>query len=655
MQIKDPGLRRTFEGMMNDGVIDRNEAIRMLQSVSDYNVVTETEKSDLLRILDEYGDSMTTSAKQTLEQYLGVAPSTPSADAPPPQAGTSALNVTLNALQGKDLNSLSLTESRSIFRAAEKGGISKLEARKLSEVYNRYSTQWSSSVREFWRNGIANARRPDNGVIRQPSGAAEPEDLSSDLKTFWMQGYDDEVQRSLVEDMVLIAAEKGMKVTLHLDSHIGIDELASDLSSRTGFSLSKLNDVLDVVGSDGSPTVWGEDNRIMTDGNDITQPVKVLVPPQIRGSSLTKAMLFSAGEGYHPSQPGSFQGAVADRDEGYYAAEMATNLGRDYEVTNTYIEGGNMVPGTTADGKPYAIVGRDSLLISTFELDDNRSFSTSEVRSKVADMESKGVFQPAEVEAMARKLVATELAFEHDWIDPYLENPDYLPSRVPIRSSDLQNAKSFLAKMELTKEIMAGDVGIDPERLVFVDQPEFHIDMSMRPLGPGEVMVHHPQASLDLINEALSDPQLRSWERQELLEMRSYAQYELQQLGPMYDDLIDQLEDQGLLVEEAPGHFQSNSRQANFMNAIPGKTADGTNNYIVIGSSIKPLERAFTKFIKEYGVDDVTYVGGNYSEDGLTAGEISLELAGGIDCRESSHAGQDDEAYDLLNAYLNNL
>jgi hypothetical protein len=59
MNIKDPGLRRTFEGMLNDGVIDKNEAIRMLQSVSDYGVVTQTEQADLLRILNELGDTMT--------------------------------------------------------------------------------------------------------------------------------------------------------------------------------------------------------------------------------------------------------------------------------------------------------------------------------------------------------------------------------------------------------------------------------------------------------------------------------------------------------------------------------------------------------------------------------------------------------------------
>ncbi|TNE43556.1 MAG: hypothetical protein EP343_32590 [Deltaproteobacteria bacterium] len=655
MNIKDPGLRRTFEGMLNDGVIDKNEALRMLQSVSDYGVVTETEQADLLRILNELGDSMTSDAKQTLEQYLGVAPSTPPADAPPPQGGTSALNVTLQALQGKDLSSLNLTESRSIFRAAEKGGISKLEARKLSEVYNKYSSQWSTSVREFWRNGIASARRPAGGIVRPPTGAAEPEDLSSDLKTLWMQGYDDEVQRAFVEDMVLVAAEKGMKVTLLLDSHIDIEELAWDLTDRTGLSLTELDSVLDVIGSDGYPSVWGEDNRILTDGNDITEPVKVLVPPQIYGSSLTKAMLFSADEGYHPTQPGSFQGAVAERGEGYYSSEMASSLGRDAVTTSTYIEGGNMVPGTTADGKPYALVGRDSLLISTFDLDDKGTFSSSKVRAKVRDMEAAGEFSSSKVESIARKLVATELAYDHNWIDPYLNSPDLLPSRVPIDASDLQNAKNFLAKMELTKELMADDVGIDVERLIYVDQPEFHIDMSMRPLGPGEVMVHHPQASIDLINEALQDPQLRSWERKELLEMRSFAQYELQEHGDIYDKIIDQLEDAGLLVEEAPGNFRSNSRQANFMNAVPGRTPDGKNNYIVIGSSIKPLERAFSRFIKDYGVDDVTYVGGNYTEDGLTAGEISLELAGGIDCRESSHGGTDNEAADLLRAYINNL
>lgn len=655
MYIKDPGLRRRFEGMLNDNKIDVNEIRQLKEAAQDYNVVTETEKQDLHRILSQLSDRLTPAARRELGAFLGVDTNPSPANPADTGRGASALNVMMQALSGKPLDEMNLDRSEKVFKSAEKGGVSVLEERKLQEVYTKYSSNWSSNVRRFWQSGIASLRRPEGAVTRRPGRAAEPEDLSSDLRTFWMQGYDDDVQRAFVEDMVLFGFENGVKVTLHLDSHIPISEVADELTYNTGLSLNQLDDVLDIVRADGMPRVWGEDNRVLTDGNDVSEPVRVLIPPRVSDNTMSLAMLYTADEGYHPTAPGEFQGAVSDENEGAVSRDIAEDLGRPWELTDTYIEGGNLVPGTTSDGEAYALVGRDSLVISAFHLDGKGEFSRSEVRSMVRKMEADGAFDPSEVDKIARKLSAMDYALDNGWFESFLNYPDYLPQYFNVNSASRNNAKEFLAKLELTKEKIGDDMGIDTERLVFVEQPEFHIDMAMRPLGPGEVMVHHPRKSIEIIDKALQDRFIEPWERQELLEMRQFAQHELSERGDVYDKIAQQLEDAGLLVTSAPGIFQSSYRKANFMNAVPGKTPDGSSNYIVIGSSIKPLERAFESFVKDLGVDYVHYVGNQEIEDGLTAGEISLDLAGGIDCRESSHAGFDDINKDLLHRYINNL
>lgn len=654
MNIKDPGLRTTFEGMLNDGRIDTSEVNRLITSAKDYNTITTTETKDLENILLSLRDQLTPEARQTLETFLGINP-TPTPSFPAPAQGMSALNLTLQAMSGRPLEEMDLNRSQDIFAASAKGGVTSLEENKLQEVYNTYASRWSSQVREFWRVGISNLRRPEGGILRGATGAAEPEDLSSRLKTLWIQGYSDNVQRAFVEDLVLLAHDKGLKVTLHLDQNLSVGSVARDLTARTGLSLQELDKVLDIVRSDTIPSVWGEDNKILTDGDDVRVAPKVLVPPDIGSNSFSRAMLYTANEGYHPSQPGSFQGAVDERGEAYISYQLAKELGRDSKITECYIEGGNMVPGTTTDGKPYALVGRDSLILSAYHLDDSRKFSRSAVDAQVRKMETTGAFKTSEVDETARRLKAMDVALQNGWFDAYLDQPTTLPNQIRPTQADITKAKEFLAKLELTKDLMAKDVGIPKERLVFIDQPEFHIDMAVRPLGPGEVMVNHPRRSIQLLDEALRDPQLRSSERRELQEMRTHAQRELTELGPVYDRIIQQLESSGLLVAQAPGVFESNSRKANFMNAVPGHTPDGTATYITIGSSIKPLERAFETFVKSLGVEDVHFVGGKMVEYGMTAGEVSLEMMGGIDCREVGHAGTDDSSKDLLKRYIENL
>jgi hypothetical protein len=79
------------------------------------------------------------------------------------------------------------------------------------------------------------------------------------------------------------------------------------------------------------------------------------------------------------------------------------------------------------------------------------------------------------------------------------------------------------------------------------------------------------------------------------------------------------------------------TRHVNFMNAIPG-TTDGTNEqfYMTNSTSIGPLKNAYEKYLKDKGIESVHWVGDDGGGEGnRSRSEQSLQLMGGLDCREN--------------------
>lgn len=542
----------------------------------------------------------------------------------------------LRALGSLDLSNPSTHEVRQVFEAAAQGGITPAERRVLGGVVDTYGAGWSNAARSAWTSRLDGAATGSIGSTPSSDGPA-PEDLSARMKTVWMPGYGDEIQDVYVADMARLAPTLGFHIVLEVPAWASIAGVAAGLVNSTGIPVQELDQVVDVVKTSEYASAWGEDNKILTNGNDPEKPVKVLVPPDVSSLDLSKAEAFTAEEGYHLHREG-FQGAVTDRDEDDAAIAVAKSLGHVHKRTKTYIEGGNLLPGTTSDGEAYAMVGRDSLVISAFHLDSEGEFSSSEVAAKVAELQAEGRMPSALVEATAKKLLRVKQWTS--WSAPS-----------SVTAALRAEARAFLAKLELTHAILAKDLELAPERVLVVTQPEFHIDMHMRPLAPGEVLVQHPARCIELLDEALLDPAAKAWERSELQAMRANAVSELQELGAVYDQIVAELQEAGLIPILAPGVFANHHRQANFLNAVPGTTKDGETYFLTNASSIKPLERAFERFMKDLGVDRVEFLGGAWGgRYSLSASEHSLELSGGLDCREVNHAGKHTPKMDLTAA-----
>ncbi len=543
-----------------------------------------------------------------------------------------AIHPLVRALRETDLRRLDRSGVARIFEPAEQAGLTPAERSLLVSTWQNHASGWSAETRSAFARRFQSAPAGPRPHLIETRGPW-PEDLSARMKTVWMSNLSDPLQLSYAADMARLGAELGFQLQVSIPAGASVAGLARGLLNRTGLPLETLDRVVDVVPVRAFESVWGEDNKILAQGSDPSRPVKVLVPPTISRRSLQRAEAFTADEGYHPFRPG-FQGAVAQRGEVDAAIEKAGRLGREVKRTATYLEGGNVLNGTTSEGKAYALVGRDSIVISAFHLRDRGAFSAAEIRGATDELRRLGKLEGGQVDATARRLLRAE-GGPGDRIDNRWR----------------RRAEEFLGILELTRRQAARDLDVEPDRLVVLTQPDFHIDMHLRPMAPGEVLVHHPLAAMRALEAAAQDPALAPWQLEELRAMYQNAQLEHRELGGVTDQIFAELSAAGLIAVPTPGVFEGRERLANFMNGVPGTTEAGEMYYLTNASSIAPLETVFRDFMARVGVERVEMLG---AEGGgprsLSVSERSLELAGGLDCRQVDHGGRLEPKDDLARA-----
>ena len=214
--------------------------------------------------------------------------------------------------------------------------------------------------------------------------------------------------------------------------------------------------------------------------------------------------------------------------------------------SRVYLEGGNVLVVPKADGSTGVLIGMSSLLVSTFLL--NR----------------EGAFAPG------------------------------------TRFSD---------KLKATKQVMAQELGVDPDQVTYLDQLEFHLDMFLTPGANGQVFIEDPDDSNATINTLLQDPRLSKLQRHELKD-KLYTNTSGSSSAPSLSTLraelkptIDELRDAGYQVVGVPGEYNPKPvEDTDFMNGIVATGADGKPYDIVGQSPTTPLNGAFQKVMAHYGI-----------------------------------------------------
>ncbi|WP_176487758.1 hypothetical protein [Candidatus Regiella insecticola] len=293
---------------------------------------------------------------------------------------------------------------------------------------------------------------------------------------------------------------------------------------------------------------------------------------------------------------------------------MVKERGMQMVKTLSVIDGGNMLTGHRANGKPYVLIGRDALLQTT--LVNKHNYSDALINEKLK------TFHPDSA-AINRMVIM-------------LKAGDFM-SQSLIGEEANHQAIRFLAMNEISKDIIADELNVPHEDLVIISQPGFHIDMYLRPLANGRVLVQDDAETQKLVQSVLDDNKgdrsvrIAKDALQATLSDIAKSRQEREKVTALINK---QLEDAGLQVIKAPGVFKvGDHRPVNYMNGIMGTSPTGEMFYLNNASSIEPLNQAFSAWIQEKQPGlNVHFVG---LKEGLT--EDLLKGNGGFDCITLHH------------------
>ncbi len=177
-----------------------------------------------------------------------------------------------------------------------------------------------------------------------PASAALPEDGTLRPTTYYMH-LGDRPSPAYIEQMRTIGGKEGFNVVA-----VGSPREMQDLGALQGR--------VKAVEHPGGSSVWIEDFMTYTESGD------VIVPPKILSDAPFRAPATAHAELGIPKGVIGQQGAVSLHGASDAGIALGTAGDRKVFQASTYVEDGNFIPGTLADGTPYAIVGKDSLRIS---------------------------------------------------------------------------------------------------------------------------------------------------------------------------------------------------------------------------------------------------------------------------------------------------
>lgn len=183
-------------------------------------------------------------------------------------------------------------------------------------------------------------------------------------------------------------------------------------------------------------------------------------------------------------------------------------------------------------------------------------------------------------------------------------------------------------------------LGVDESDIIYLNLPDDHIDMHLRPGPNGVMFMNDFNLSANMIDAVLSNPKYSSKlsieERQTLKAFKTDAIKMKAEKGAVYKEMKTRIKASGFDVVSLPGVFSNGEAEdkisVNFMNGIMGTGNKGTY-FISNGSNVKILNNIFASTLSNYGIDNVYFVGRNSNKINFNSSNESIEARGGIDCR----------------------
>lgn len=391
---------------------------------------------------------------------------------------------------------------------------------------------------------------------RKPSQALAKD--NSVNPSLMMMAHDPKDKASLpfIEQMALVGQVEHF--------HIVADSKPEDLGkARKGLGKEATSNTSWITNQGGHDS-WTEDH------GEFTATGGVIIPAILPEDTEIESWVFKArakryfemqdkGE-KHPGCNYATQGLMNGRHAQEELANAALSIGsQEIHIATSYVEGGNILNGHRADGTPYALVGRDSLAV------------TSKLLPGQAD------------EAAAARQVAA-------------------------------------------------DYGLQPEHIIPLEQPgDFHLDMAMTLLGPGQVLLNDSRQVLELQKGWITQHYKTSWLNKEGQSAELEQVEKKANKTAVFEDIVEkQLKEAGLEVFRAPAVFPKSvaNTQMNFLNLRQGKNDRGETFAISLGGD-EQAEKAFAHTLLQEipgGYDRLHFLDRSWTPE-------TLQYNGGIKCR----------------------
>ncbi len=264
---------------------------------------------------------------------------------------------------------------------------------------------------------------------------------------------------------------------------VGKKRLASALQKRfdeRGLSLRTMYD----------PLRWSRDARVCLPNK--THLVPAFFPHKEARSTLLFHSLLPENLLHFYYDNLSFIGRGCTKKFRKQAVELARQENIPYKEGKTCIEGGNCYIFTASDGKPKAIIGYTSLILSFISLYNQSYFAERSDRIKCATL-SRG-------EALSDDLIRIAKNFN------YFEHkrPCLIDEFISPKAASFWTSLSLQMRemIQLTKEAISEELMIPVERTAYIFQSKFHIDMEVF-VGPNDCVFIHDETQMLELQEAV--------------------------------------------------------------------------------------------------------------------------------------------------------
>lgn len=279
---------------------------------------------------------------------------------------------------------------------------------------------------------------------------------------------------------------------------------------------------------------------------------------------------------------------------------------------------------------------------STGYLEEALGFKWGQDNKIFLGKDKLGVFTKSQSYSGVAEL-AQNLGLEKKYIDLNIEGGNCFLGKK-------QNGEDFAlvgknALKSTTKEKFADVLEINKKNLHVISQPDFHIDLGIRPLVYPYVLVGDPKLTIDLaMKNNFEKSQIDFLKRAN----KFWLKAESNEKYSTPDEVIRELKSQGFKTIKVPGLLASDPR-LNFMNALVHQNDNGDLIYITNKTNVGArfgidFENIFEKHLKSKvpSVKEILFIEG----DGFVQG--SLCNGGGIHCLSAERIDHEKWSF-LLN------